>query len=156
MCFSIYRSVPQKKSHFGANNQISFQARGRVLGGSSSINYMFYVRPSKEDLNRWEQKYGCTGWGYDDMLPIMKRIEDADVSIADHPLRNRGGTMGVQRLMDGNKNADWFIEAAQKNGYTFNEDYNADTQEGVSYTQYSQKSGRRWSTVHGYLLYVTV
>ena len=90
------------------------------------------------------------------MLPIMKRIEDADVSIADHPLRNRGGTMGVQRLMDGNKNADWFIEAAQKNGYTFNEDYNADTQEGVSYTQYSQKRGRRWSTVHGYLLYVTV
>jgi choline dehydrogenase-like flavoprotein len=156
LCLCIYRSVPQRKSHLAANNQVSNQPRGRVLGGSSSTNSMLYVRPAKEDFNRWEEKYGCTGWGYDDMLPIMKRIEDADVSIASHPLRNRGGTMGVQLSYDVNKNTDWFIESAQKHGYQYNADYNADTREGVSYAQYSQKRGRRWSTVQGYLLYVKV
>jgi choline dehydrogenase len=148
----IYRSIPQKKSNFGANDQIRTLPAGRVLGGSSSINTLIYVRPAKEDLNRWEQKYGCTGWGYADMLPIMKRIEDAGSSIASHPLRNRGGTMAVQRVSDSSQNAEWFIEAAKKHGFKFSDDYNADTLEGISFTQHSQKRGRRWSTVHGYLL----
>jgi choline dehydrogenase len=72
---------------------------------------MVYVRPSRDDVEWWEQKYGCTGWGYAELLPVMKRLEDADASIPASKYRGRGGMMGVEIPRDRSENYNLFVKA---------------------------------------------
>src|ERR1700694_313094 len=113
---------------------------------------MMYVRPSRGDVERWEKKYGCIGWGYNEMLPVMKRLEDADQVIPLSKYRNRGGMMCVEYARDRNENHNLFVKSALERGYQFNDDYNSERQDGVSKSQVSTVNGRRWNTVSGYLL----
>jgi choline dehydrogenase len=113
---------------------------------------MMYVRPSRGDVERWEKKYGCAGWGYAEMLPVMKRLEDADPSIPSSKYRGRGGMMGVEIPRDRSENYNLFVKSAVERGYAYTDDYNAERQDGVSYAQSSTVNGRRWNTVSGYLL----
>src|SRR5690348_12394517 len=112
---------------------------------------MLYVRPAANDFNRWEKRYGCTGWGYKDMLPVMKRMEDIDDDIPMSPYRNKGGIMHVRYPYDRNEIYNLFEAAAQARGHPYTEDYNGEKQTGVSRGQQSTYKGRRLNTVSGYL-----
>ncbi len=122
--------------------------RGKVLGGSSSINGLLYVRGQKEDYDGWRQM-GCTGWGWDDVLPIFKRSEtwhggqDED--------RGTDGPLMVSPKNLSREIVDHWVDAAVAAGYPLNEDYNAGDQEGVGYFQQTAYKGRRCSSAVAYL-----
>jgi len=140
----FYKTEPDP----GMNNRSLYWPRGRVIGGSSSINGMVYIRGQKEDFDRWERE-GATGWGWDTMLRLFKKCED----------QGRGadafhGTGGPIRVEDRtNRHAIWdaFIAAGEAAGFAFNPDLNGATQEGVGYYQTTIKRGIRSSAATGYL-----
>ncbi|MBX3509722.1 MAG: GMC family oxidoreductase N-terminal domain-containing protein [Hyphomonadaceae bacterium] len=116
--------------------------RGRVIGGSSAINGLVYVRGNRTDFDEWRQK-GCVGWGYDDVLPLFKRSEHFSGG-AD---RWRGGT-GKLRVTDPtrlNPLSEVFLEAAQAAGLPRALDYNGESQDGVAYFQLTTANGVRSS-----------
>ena len=123
--------------------------RGKVLGGSSSINGMVYVRGHAEDFNEWQQ-LGASGWRYADCLPYFKRA-DSWMS-GDNDYRSADGPLGVNT---GNnlKNPLYraFIQAGKQAGYPVTDDYNGYQQEGFGAMQMTVKNGRRWSTANAYL-----
>jgi choline dehydrogenase len=122
--------------------------RGRVLGGSSSINAMCYTRGQREDYDGWAAS-GCDGWDYASVLPYFRRAEDqARGADAFH---GTGGPLAVQDLRHTNPLSGVFIAAAQAIGLPANEDFNGATQEGVGYYQVTQRDGRRCSAAVGYL-----
>ncbi len=125
-----------------------FWPRGKVLGGSSSINGMVYIRGQKEDFDHWRQ-LGNTGWSFDDCLPYFKRAE--------HQTRGRDdyhGTEGPLCVSDVARNdaiCEAFINSAVACGIARNDDFNGAVQEGVGYHQTTTRRGRRCSTAVGYL-----
>ena len=122
--------------------------RGKVLGGSSSLNGLLYVRGQAEDYDRWES-LGNAGWSYSDVLPYFKKSEDQERgSDAYHGV---GGPLKVSDLRLRRPIADFFIEAAKQTGIPANEDYNGEQQEGVAYFQQTAHKGFRWSTAKGFL-----
>jgi choline dehydrogenase len=121
---------------------------GKVLGGSSSINGMLFVRGQASDYNRWAEA-GCDGWSYADVLPIFKRLERT--AIGDPDLRGRTGPMHIDRLRTVHPLAHTFISAAKENGVPFNGDYNGASQVGVAYSQVTQTRGWRHHSARGYL-----
>ncbi|HUL99916.1 MAG TPA: GMC family oxidoreductase N-terminal domain-containing protein [Mycobacterium sp.] len=123
-------------------------AAGRVLGGGSSINMMFWVRGERSDFDGWRDS-GCPGWGYDDVLPYFKRAE----TFADGPSLYRGSTgpVGVTPVKMRLGAIDDFIAAAVQAGHRLNPDYNGERQQGVSRAQVSQRRGYRSSTARAYL-----
>ena len=121
---------------------------GKTLGGSSSINGMLYVRGNPADYDRWSDN-GCTGWAYQDVLPYFKKLENT--SLGDSDLRGRNGPMAVNSLRSRHPLADVFVEAAMESGIPRNEDYNGARQDGVAYTQVTQKRGQRYSASRAYL-----
>jgi choline dehydrogenase len=122
--------------------------RGKVLGGSSSLNGLLYVRGQAEDYNRWAE-LGNAGWSFDDVLPYFKKSEDQERGAdAYHGV---GGPLKVSDLRLRRPIADYFIEAATQVGIPFNEDYNGEHQEGVAYFQQTAHRGFRWSTAKGFL-----
>jgi choline dehydrogenase len=125
-----------------------FQPRGRVLGGSSSINGLVYIRGQREDFDGWRQA-GATGWGYDDVLPYFKKAEHQ----ARGPDEFHGGD-GPQWVSDQSEPhalCDAFIEAAEQAGHPRNPDFNGATQEGAGYYQTTSRRGFRVSTAVAYL-----
>ena len=124
------------------------QPRGKVLGGSSSINGLVYMRGQKQDYDHWRQ-LGCTGWGYDDVLPLFKRAENQQRGADDY--HGVGGPIWVSDPADPHPMADAFIQAAEDAGHKRNPDVNGADQEGFGYTQWTTKNGRRCSTAVGYL-----
>ena len=130
------------------NGRQGRQPRGRVLGGSSSINAMIYIRGSKADYDRWAA-HGATGWSYDDVLPYFKKAENnergADAYHAD------GGPLSVSDLRYKNPLSDVFLEAASQLQLPANADFNGETQEGVGYYQVTQRDGQRCSSAVAYL-----
>ena len=122
--------------------------RGKVLGGSSALNGLLYVRGQAEDYDRW-QALGNKGWSYKDVLPYFRRSEDqergADV------YHGIGGPLKVSDLRLRRPIAQYFIDAAQQVGIPLNEDYNGAGQEGVAYFQQTAYKGLRWSTAKGFL-----
>ncbi len=123
--------------------------RGRVLGGSSSINGLLYVRGQPQDYDGWAQ-LGCTGWGWDDVLPFFRRSEaweGADAS----GLRGSDGPLSVQHSRLKRDIVDIWVDAAEAAGYRRNDDYNGADQEGVGYFQLTMKGGRRCSSAAAYL-----
>lgn len=123
--------------------------RGRVLGGSSSINGLLYVRGQAEDYDGWAQM-GCTGWGWDDVLPYFKRSESWEGDDRSG-LRGKSGPLSVQHSRIKREIVDTWLDAAVKAGYRRNPDYNGADQEGVGYFQLTMKGGRRCSSAVAYL-----
>ena len=122
--------------------------RGKVIGGSSSINGMVYVRGHAEDFNQWEQE-GASGWSYADVLPYFKRLETSHGGEAG--ARGTDGPMHVTRGEMTRPLFEAFIEAGKQAGFGFTEDYNGLKQEGFSAMERTIFKGRRWSTANAYL-----
>ena len=125
-----------------------FWPRGKVLGGSSSINGLVYIRGQAEDFDHWRQ-LGNTGWSYADVLPYFRRSEDQERG-AD-ALHGAGGPLAVSDFKDHHPLCEAFIESALAAGIPRNDDFNGATQEGVGYYQLTTRNGRRCSTAVGYL-----
>lgn len=125
-----------------------FWPRGRVLGGSSSINGMLYVRGDPAHYDEWRDS-GCPGWGYDDLLPIFKRIEDRDGG--DPAWRGRGGPIKVTDIAHKDAITEAFFHGCQSLGIPSTPDYNGAHYEGVSYLQLSVEKGRRCGAEKAYL-----
>ncbi len=132
----------------GANGRVIFWPRGKVLGGSSSINGMVYIRGQHEDFDLWRQM-GCTGWSAADVLPYFKRAEH-QVRGADD-WHGIGGPLVVSDVPDRHEMCEAFIRTCNELGFPANPDFNGATQEGVGYHQSTTLNGRRCSTARGYL-----
>jgi choline dehydrogenase len=125
------------------------QPRGRVLGGSGSINGMVFVRGNRQNYDDWAAA-GCAGWGYADVLPSFKRFEDWEDGAT--ALRGAGGPVKVTRQQDLTPASQAFIEAlAATAGVKQIDDYNAEAQEGVAVCQQNASGGLRYSSSIGYL-----
>src|SRR5580693_7590604 len=125
-----------------------FQPRGKVLGGSSSINGLLYVRGQHEDYDRWRQR-GNSGWGYDDVLPYFKRAENQQRG--GDKYHGVGGPLSVSDLGHPDPLSAAFIDAAAETGLPVNPDFNGATQEGAGFFQTTTRGGRRASTAVAYL-----
>lgn len=140
----LYGSVPQAE----LDGRVIGQPRGKVLGGSSSINGLVYIRGQAEDFDGWRQ-LGNPGWGFDDVLPYFKRAEDqANGADAFH---GTGGPLAVSDATEPHPLCEAFIAAGVEAGLPHNRDFNGASQEGVGYFQTTSRRGRRWSTARGYL-----
>jgi 4-pyridoxate dehydrogenase len=122
--------------------------RGKVLGGSSSINVMAFTRGDPGDYDRWAQK-GASGWSYADVLPYFKRVETWERG--GNAWRGGDGLMGVEYAKTDDPLFPAWIEAAKAVGYPHVEDYNAAKHEGWGRSQYSIRQGRRSSAARAYL-----
>jgi choline dehydrogenase len=122
--------------------------RGRLLGGSSAINGLVFVRGQSNDYNTWAQM-GNRGWSYDDVLPYFKRLENYDGG--EDAYRGREGPLRVTDPDEPGLLYDTIMEAAQQVGIPKNPDYNGATQEGIAMSQATISNGRRMSTAHCYL-----
>lgn len=140
-----YKSVPQDN----AWQRVIPQTRGRVLGGSSSVNGMLFVRGNRKNYDDWAAD-GCKGWSYDDVLPSFKRLEDWEGGESD--LRGSGGPIRVRRVNTLTDAASDFMDAAvDRLGAPRIDDYNGESQEGISPFQLSADGGARYSASKGYL-----
>ena len=130
------------------NNRTLIQPRGKVLGGSSSINGLLYIRGQAEDFDHWRQ-LGNAGWSFEDVLPYFRRAEDQERG-AD-ALHGTGGPLAVSNVSEPHPLCEAFIAAAQQAGFPRNDDFNGPSQEGAGYFQLTARNGRRCSTAVGYL-----
>ncbi len=132
----------------GLNGRSIEWPRGKVLGGSSSLNGLLYVRGQPQDYDRWAQM-GNAGWSWDDILPLFKRAENNERG-ADE-FHGDKGPLSVSNMRIQRPITDAWVAAAQAAGYPFNPDYNGATQEGVGFFQLTSKNGRRCSSAVAYL-----
>lgn len=140
----MYQTEPEP----GLGGRTVFQPRGKVLGGSSSINGLLYVRGQHEDYDRWRQ-HGNLGWGFDDVLPYFKKAENQARGADD--FHGTGGPQAVSNLSHADPLSAAFIEAAAETGIPKNPDFNGATQEGAGFFQTTTRYGRRASTAVSYL-----
>jgi choline dehydrogenase len=140
----MYQTEPEP----GLDGRQVFQPRGKVLGGSSSINGLLYVRGQHEDYDRWRQR-GNAGWGYDDVLPYFKKAEDQQRG-ADR-YHGAGGPLPVSDWRHADPLSEAFVTAAAETGIPTNPDFNGATQEGAGFFQTTTRRGRRASTAVAYL-----
>ncbi|WP_394890832.1 choline dehydrogenase [Mesorhizobium sp. AaZ16] len=122
--------------------------RGKVLGGSSSINGMVYVRGHAHDFDHWSEQ-GAAGWSYADVLPYFKRMENSIGG--EEGWRGKGGPLNIQRGPRKNPLYAAFVEAGQQAGFELTDDYNGSKQEGFGAMEQTIHGGRRWSTANAYL-----
>jgi len=122
--------------------------RGKVIGGSSSINGMIYVRGNPGDYAHWEES-GAHGWGYADVLPYFRRMEHSHGGEA--PWRGVDGPLHITRGPRDNPLHDAFVESAKAAGYIHTPDYNGYRQEGFGPADMTVWKGRRWSSANAYL-----
>jgi choline dehydrogenase len=130
------------------NNRVMYQPRGKVLGGTSSINGMVYMRGNAADYDEWRQR-GCEGWDYDSVLPYFRRAED-NVRGPDE-FHGTGGPLKVSDHRWQPTLAKAMHGAAVQAGIPANPDFNGATQEGVGYYQSTISKARRWSSARAYL-----
>lgn len=140
----LYQSEPEPE----LNNRRILQPRGKVLGGSSSINGLLYVRGQRGDFDHWRQ-LGNTGWSFEDVLPYFRRSEDQQRGADD--LHGAGGPLSVCDVSEPHPLCEAFIEASEQAGFPRNNDFNGPEQEGAGYFQLTARNGRRSSTATGYL-----
>lgn len=132
----------------GASNRRIHLPRGKVLGGSHALNATIWVRGDKTDYANWE-KEGCAGWGWDDVLPVYKKIENFDGGASE--TRGDSGLLDVVENFERNPIQEDMLAGAVETGIPFNEDYNGGTVEGVSRMQLTVRDGKRFNTWHAYL-----
>ncbi|HUR90511.1 MAG TPA: choline dehydrogenase [Ramlibacter sp.] len=139
-----FETVPQK----GLNSRRGYQPRGKVLGGSSSVNAMVYMRGHRSDYDHWAD-LGNEGWSYDDVLPYFKRMEHNERG-AD-AFHGSGGLLNVMDLRSPNRFGPLFVEAGKQAGFAHNADFNGAVQEGIGMYQVTHKNGERFSAAKAYL-----
>jgi choline dehydrogenase-like flavoprotein len=140
----LYNSEPEPE--LGGRSII--QPRGKVMGGSSSINGLLYIRGQAEDFNHWRQ-LGNAGWSFTDVLPYFRRAEDQERG--EDELHGVGGPLAVRDVSEPHPLCEAFIAACEEAGIPRTDDFNGPTQEGAGYFQLTTRKGRRWSTARGYL-----
>jgi choline dehydrogenase-like flavoprotein len=140
-----YATVPQP----GLNGRCGYQPRGKVLGGSSSVNAMVYMRGQPEDYDAWAAQ-GNAGWSYADLLPYFKKAEHNERGA--NAWHGTGGPLNVMDLRSPHRFGPIFVEAARQAGFPPNRDFNGAQQEGVGLYQVTHKNGERCSAAKAYLL----
>ncbi len=136
----------EPEPHLGG--RILATPRGKVIGGSSSINGMVYVRGHARDFDHWAEQ-GANGWSFADVLPYFKRMEDSHGG--EDGWRGKGGPLHVQRGARTNPLYAAFIEAGHQAGFELTEDYNGAKQEGFGPMEQTIRKGQRWSAANAYL-----
>jgi choline dehydrogenase len=139
-----YESDPEP--HLGGRRLAT--PRGKVIGGSSSINGMVYVRGHARDFDTWEE-LGAAGWGFKNVLPYYKRLEHVHGVNSDW--RGTNGPLHVTRGTKWNPLFDAFVRAGAEAGYETTSDYNGQKQEGFGDMEMTVRKGRRWSAANAYL-----
>ena len=139
-----YETAPQA----AMNGRRMYQPRGRLLGGSSSVNAMIYMRGQPADYDHWRQ-LGNAGWSYADVLPLFKKAEHNE-RLHDE-FHGGDGPLNVAERPYTNPLSHVFVEAAQQAGVSFNADFNGAVQLGCGLFQVTQKNGERWSAASAYL-----
>ncbi len=132
----------------GLNGRQGYQPRGKVLGGSSSINAMIYTRGHRADYDHWAAE-GNPGWSYDEVLPYFKRAEHNERG-AD-AFHGSAGPLNVMDLRSPNRYSPVLVQAGQQAGYAPNPDFNGAQQEGVGLYQVTHQNGERYSAAKAYL-----
>ncbi|MFC4293609.1 GMC family oxidoreductase [Novosphingobium tardum] len=132
----------------GLGGRVGYQPRGRGLGGSSAINGMVYIRGNPWDYDNWKQ-LGCTGWGWDDVLPVFRRQED-NARGADE-MHGAGGPLHVSDQRSPSHVGEAFVEAACRLQLPRNDDFNGHRQEGFGLYQVTQHNGERWSAARAFV-----
>lgn len=122
--------------------------RGKALGGSSSINWMVYIRGHRADYDQWRD-HGCEGWGYDDLLPYFKRAEDNERGASEY--HGVGGPLAVSDGRSHNPITEAFLDACDERELARNDDFNGAEQDGFGRYQVTQRDGRRCSSAVAYL-----
>ncbi|OIS93895.1 choline dehydrogenase [Brucella cytisi] len=136
----------EPEPHIGGRSLVT--PRGKVLGGSSSINGMVYVRGHARDYDHWSES-GARGWAYADVLPYFKRMENS--SGGQEGWRGTSGPLYIQRGKRDNPLFHAFVEAGHEAGFEVTEDYNGEKQEGFGPMEQTIHNGRRWSAANAYL-----
>lgn len=139
-----YSTAPEA----GLNGRAIRYPRGKVMGGCSSINGMIYMRGQAQDYDGWRQS-GNEGWGWDDVLPYFRKSENY-FGGADE-MHGADGPMRIERQRLSWTVLDSFREAAEASGIPFSEDFNRGDNEGVGYFHVTQRRGRRWNAVDGFI-----
>ncbi len=132
----------------GLDGRRLYMPRGKMIGGSSSMNAMLYVRGNRADYDGWA-KDGAPGWSYADVLPIFRQLED--FSRGADEFRGVGGPLPVTDHRSRVPLTEAIVRAAEQAGLPFNPDYNGEHQQGVGYFQVNQKAGRRFSAADAWL-----
>ena len=143
-CNWAFSTVPQP----GLGGRRGYQPRGRGLGGSSALNAMIYLRGQREDYDGWAAN-GAPGWAWKDVLPYFIKAENNERGA--NSFHGDAGPLHVTDLRSPHPAAALFIEAGQQAGLQRNDDFAAETQEGVGWYQVTQKDGERWSAARAYL-----
>jgi choline dehydrogenase len=126
-----------------------FMPRGKMLGGSSSMNGMIYIRGNREDFDEWRDAFGCEGWGWDDVLPYFIKAEDNERGADEY--HGSGGPLSVADLRTINPFTHRFVAAMGQIGVPRTNDFNGPRQTGAGVVQVTQKNGARHSAATAYL-----
>lgn len=144
-----YKTQSSNSSCLAMKNNRCHWPRGRVMGGSSVLNYMIYTRGNRRDYDNWAA-LGNTGWSYAEVLPYFMKLEKNLVKSGSSYMRGKKGPITVSEVPWKSKSAKHFVNAAKDLGIPY-VDYNGETQIGVSFLQTSTKNGARVSSNVGYL-----
>ncbi|XP_022218869.2 glucose dehydrogenase [FAD, quinone] [Drosophila obscura] len=145
-----YKSQPQRHACRGMPQHQCALPRGKVLGGTSSINYMIYNRGNRRDFDGWAAA-GNPGWSYDEVLPYFLRSESAQLQgLEQSPYHNHSGPLSVEDVRHRTRLAHAYVRAAQEAGHP-RTDYNGESQLGVSYVQATTLKGRRHSAFRAFI-----
>jgi choline dehydrogenase len=139
-----WETVPQKH----LQDKVFRYTQAKVMGGGSAINAQIYTRGNAQDYDDWRQM-GCTGWGYDDVLPYFRKAEDNDTF--ENEYHGKGGPLGVSQPIAPLPVCEAYFEAAEALGIPRNMDVNGATQDGVCYYQLNQRNARRSSAAMAYI-----
>ncbi|XP_017065811.1 glucose dehydrogenase [FAD, quinone] [Drosophila eugracilis] len=145
-----YKSTSQRLACRGMPDNKCALPRGKVLGGTSSINYMIYNRGNRRDFDGWAAA-GNPGWSYDEVLPYFLRSEHAQLQgLENSPYHNHSGPLSVEDVRHRTRLSHAYVRAAQEAGHP-RTDYNGESQLGVSYVQATTLKGRRHSAFRAYI-----
>ena len=132
----------------GLNDRRGYQPRGKVLGGSSSVNAMIYTRGHPRDYDGWAAQ-GNPGWSWAEVLPYFRRAEHNERGADDY--HGTGGPLNVADLRDPNPYSQLFVQAAVQAGFSLNPDFNGAAPDGVGLYQVTHRNGERCSAAKAYL-----
>eukprot|EP00405_Crypthecodinium_cohnii_P015417 CAMPEP_0206463330 /NCGR_PEP_ID=MMETSP0324_2-20121206/26534_1 /ASSEMBLY_ACC=CAM_ASM_000836 /TAXON_ID=2866 /ORGANISM="Crypthecodinium cohnii, Strain Seligo" /LENGTH=612 /DNA_ID=CAMNT_0053935705 /DNA_START=56 /DNA_END=1894 /DNA_ORIENTATION=+ len=146
-----FRTVPQALT----DNRVSHWPRGKTLGGSSSINYMLYVRGDPRNYDQWSKEYGCEGWSWEEVVPFFKKSENFGSERGMEGLHGKDGPLNVSSMHDGEfagkEITERFVKTCAVHGVPENPDYNGPVQHGASLSQVTIKNGVRCDTASAFL-----
>ena len=140
-----YETTPQQH----LNDRRLYWPRGRVLGGSSAINAMHYIRGAPSNYDEWRDAYGAAGWGWDNALPAFMQVEGQTRGAS--PYHGASGPLTVRDVTPLNPLTEAFFSAGQELGHSLNPDFNAGRQNGFGPYQVTQRGNRRWSAADAFL-----